>query len=91
MSSHSIFLQPLNESKRKTVNVSKSVNRWQQDNLAYVQVDVITSVCEYLKLYVIKLSQLDHLHNTKDDSCSHQSVIIISGEKLTSVRDLHPR
>ena len=89
MSYHSIFLQPLNKSKSKTVNVSVSVKRWQQDKLAYVQVDVITSVCEYLKLYVIKLSQLNHLQNTKDDSYNHQPVIIIAGEKLTSVRDLH--
>ena len=66
-----------------------SAERWQQDKLAYVQVDVITSVCEYLKLYVIKLSQLNHLQNTKDDSYNHQPVIIIAGEKLTSVRDLH--
>ena len=66
-----------------------SAEKWQQDKLAYVQVDVITSVCEYLKLYVIKLSQLNHLQNTKDDSYNHQPVIIIAGEKLTSVRDLH--
>ena len=91
MSYHSIFLQPLKKSKSKTVNVSVSAEIWQQDKLAYVQVDVITSVCEYLKLYVIKLSQLNHLHNTRDDSCGHQSVFVISGDKSTSARDLHYR